>query len=135
MKTNLAGSGPAPIEHNIAVAATGAVKAGAGASDPNQSSSDTDMRPFQQRMVGAWSGFDGGLLLMLSGDDYTAREFLEYAGTDGAWKNAFTRPRLVRLDWKDADHTFSNVAHRVAAENQSLQWLESQANRSRNDSE
>lgn len=75
---------------------------------------------FQYRMAIAWDNFDGSIFLLLSGDDYTAKEFLEYVHTDAAWKNALTHPRLVRHDLKGADHTFSSVASRTKAENLTL---------------
>lgn len=120
------------LARNIAVAATGAAESRASASKSNQSSSTR--QTFQQRMAAGWTRFPGSILLLLSGDDYTAKEFLEYVGADTAWKNAFAHPRLFRHDLQGVDHTFSNAATRRVAENLSLQWLESQANGSRSDS-
>ncbi|MES2946959.1 MAG: hydrolase 1, exosortase A system-associated [Pseudomonadota bacterium] len=72
---------------------------------------------FQQRMASAWDAFSGRIFLLLSEDDYVAKEFLEHAARDAAWKNALQHPRLVRHDEPGADHTFSSAAlhARVAA--------------------
>lgn len=76
--------------------------------------------PFQHRMAAAWDEFDGGIFLLLSGDDYTAKEFTEYARKDAVWKNALTHPRLLRHDLNGADHTFSNATARGIAEGLTL---------------
>lgn len=81
--------------------------------------------PFQQRMATAWHDFQHCILLLLSGDDYTAMEFLEYIGSDAAWTAALERPRVQRQVLAGADHTFSRVVDRLRAEDLTLAWLES----------
>lgn len=71
-------------------------------------------KPFQQRMAMAWHQFPGQILLILSGEDYTAKEFLEYTKKDEAWKNALLHPHLLRHDLPNADHTFSSAVSRNA---------------------
>ena len=83
--------------------------------DP-QAVASTSPLPFQHRMAAAWNSFDGRIFLLLSGEDYTAREFLEYACKDPAWKNVFAHPRLVRHDVQGSDHTFSGAVSRSKAE-------------------
>jgi exosortase A-associated hydrolase 1 len=68
---------------------------------------------FQQRMAAAWDAFSGRIFLLLSADDYVAKEFLEHAAHDSAWKSALAHPRLVRHDEPGADHTFSSAALRA----------------------
>ena len=99
---------------NIRVAFTGTgdrdeVASASGRSNASQLS-------FQHRMAAAWDSFSGRIFLLLSGEDYTAREFLEYASKDPAWKNAFTHPRLIRHDLHGVDHTFSSAVSRAKAE-------------------
>ena len=79
---------------------------------------------YQQRMADAWRGFEGPLLLVLSGRDYTAKEFIDYASSDPAWRGALDHSRLVRRDFADADHTFSDAATHRALEEATLGWLE-----------
>lgn len=83
----------------------------------------TDQKPYQERMAAAWQAFSGRLLLLLSGEDYTAREFVEFIGIDPAWSQALQSPRLARHDLAGADHTFSDTASRILVENLTLEWL------------
>jgi uncharacterized protein len=78
---------------------------------------------FQQRMARQWRRFDGHILLLLSGNDYTAREFEEAVDTDPAWRGAMQRDRLKRVDLPGADHTLSDAAGRLGCEAATLQWL------------
>jgi exosortase A-associated hydrolase 1 len=87
------------------------------------SSTAASQKPYQERMALAWRDFSGSLLLLLSGEDYTAKEFIEFIGIDGAWANALAHPRLKRHDLAGADHTFSDAASRVLVENLTLEWL------------
>jgi len=84
-------------------------------------------QPFQTRMAQAWQAFKGNILLILSGDDYTAKEFLEYSAKNTAWDNALTAPRTTRHDVALADHTFSDPHSRSRVENLTLAWLTSRA--------
>ena len=79
--------------------------------------------PFQRRMGAAWQSFSGNILLLLSGEDYTAKEFLGYAGKDAAWENALTHPRVVRHDLPGADHTISSAVSRAKAEELTVRWV------------
>ena len=80
---------------------------------------------FQQRMAAAWRGFPGPILLVLSGRDYTAREFQEFVRSDPVWAAAMARPKLTTHDAVDADHTFSANADRLALELVTARWLHS----------
>lgn len=79
--------------------------------------------PFQQRMALGWKSLDGRVLLILSGEDYTAREFLELAARDEAWRAHLRDPRLLRHDLPGADHTFSTPGAGAAVEQLTLDWL------------
>jgi exosortase A-associated hydrolase 1 len=78
---------------------------------------------FQQRMAEAWLGFSGSILLLLSGDDYTAKEFVEYASSDAAWTVALQRKSLQRHAIEAADHTFSDSKSRLEVEKLVMEWL------------
>ena len=78
---------------------------------------------FQHRMALAWAGFDGHLLLLLSGNDYTAKEFIEHSQADALWRSNLAHPRLKRIDLAGADHTFSSADDRRCVENATLDWL------------
>ena len=80
-------------------------------------------QPFQHRMAAAWHGFKGQLLLILSGDDYTAKEFLEYTQTDPTWQGYLAHPGLTRHDLPDVDHTFSGAAACKQVEDLTASWV------------
>jgi exosortase A-associated hydrolase 1 len=78
---------------------------------------------FQDRMAEGLRSFPGPVLVILSGRDLTAKEFLEYMVTNPAWNGALARPNLRRCDVADADHTFSSGQGRREMESQTLSWL------------
>lgn len=71
--------------------------------------------------------FPGSVLLILSANDYTAKEFVEYASSDPVWRGILERTRLQRVEISGADHTFSSQQWRSAAELAVLQWMNSLA--------
>ena len=106
---------------NLRLAASGgSASDGAAGADGR---SVTAPASFQQGMAAGWADFTGSILLLLSGDDYTAKEFIDFCATDAAWKNAMAHPRLVRHDLPEADHTFSSAALRAAVNRLTLRWL------------
>ena len=78
---------------------------------------------YQDRMATAANHFDGPMLLVLSGNDHTAREFESFARGHPAWTRALARPALSRVDIADADHTFSQPRAREALHASTLHWL------------
>src|SRR5450830_145716 len=53
---------------------------------------------FQTRMAQAWKTFNRPILLLLSANDYTAKEFMEYAKTSPDWSGALNQDGLQRFD-------------------------------------
>lgn len=78
---------------------------------------------FQERMARAWRAFPGRILLILAGEDYTAKEFLAVAASDPSWQGLLTQPNVYRQDVPEADHTFSSTRWRKIVENHCLAWL------------
>ena len=78
---------------------------------------------FRSLMADGFRAFEGEILMILSGCDATAQEFLDCAGSDPEWGGLLQRPRLTRLDLPDADHTFSVPAARAAVEEATRAWL------------
>jgi hypothetical protein len=74
-------------------------------------------------MVRGLEGFDGRVLLLLSGNDLTAKEFLDHAGRSAAWTRVLAGPRIRRIDFPEADHTFSRAEWRREVEDATLEWL------------
>jgi len=87
--------------------------------------SGTPMSSFQDQMLSGLQGFDGPVLLILSGEDYTAKEFLEYTAQRPLWLEQLARPNVTRIDVALADHTFSNDASHLQAEDALLSWIAS----------
>lgn len=82
-----------------------------------------DARSFQDRMAAGLQRFGGPTLLILSGDDYTAREFLLHAQGAPAWAGLLDHGRLRRVDLSEADHTFSDPGQAAQVETLTLNWL------------
>ncbi|MCR5866039.1 hydrolase 1, exosortase A system-associated [Aquincola sp. J276] len=78
---------------------------------------------YQDRMAQAWHRFGGPVLLLVSGDDYTAREFIDTTGSAPAWKGAMARPGLQRVDLPEADHTFSDRRYGSEVASATSAWL------------
>lgn len=79
--------------------------------------------PFQSRMASALRAFEGQVLLLLSGRDLTAREFVEYVAADSAWAGLLGATRVTRHEVAEADHTFSAAPLRAEVEDRTLRWL------------
>jgi len=79
--------------------------------------------PFQARMARGWRAFRGRILLILSGRDLTAREFLEHASHDAAWHGLLQMPNVQRAEHPKADHTFSEESWQRWLEDQTVDWL------------
>jgi len=80
-------------------------------------------QPFQTAMARGLAKFRGRLLLILSGNDLTAKEFIEFARSSRAWRGLLERPTVSRIDLPDADHTFSRREWQRRVETDSIAWL------------
>jgi len=90
----------------------------------HQETSAGSSASFQQKMIRGLQAFPGYTLLILSGDDYTAKEFLEYCQADMRAMQVLSGVRVERLDMQEADHTFSSPAQQQAVERATLSWLD-----------
>lgn len=84
---------------------------------------ENETRSFQERMAEGWRQFPGAVLLILSGQDYTAKEFMEFVGSTAGWGGLVDAENISRVDVPDADHTFSSHAQRSSVEDATLDWL------------
>lgn len=83
----------------------------------------TASQSFQDRMASGLGGFSGPTLLLLSGDDYTAREFEAYCAGSTSWASLQDRMAASTHRLPQADHTFSDAAQARQAEALTLTWL------------
>jgi len=91
---------------------------------PAQPASQVAGRPFPERMAQGWAQFPGPLLLILSGRDYTAKEFLECTASEPAWSGLLLQDKVSCHTLAEADHTFSTAAWRAEVETLTLNWLQ-----------
>lgn len=78
---------------------------------------------FQKKMTRAIAAFPGRVLLILSGNDFTAKEFQESIKQDQALGAALDRDVISTYEAVEADHTFSSVEWRRQIEGWTLQWI------------
>lgn len=81
---------------------------------------------FQERMLRSVGEFRGAIQIILSGDDYTAKEFIESTKASSAWQEALRGINIVIREVIDADHTFSSSEWRTAVEKLTIDWLRSE---------
>jgi uncharacterized protein len=79
---------------------------------------------FQDRMAEGLRSFQHPVLLILSGRDLTAKEFLEHAQSNPRWAGLLERANIVRHDLPEADHTFSSASWSRDVEARTLRWLQ-----------
>jgi len=78
---------------------------------------------FQQRMADGLRRYEGELLLIISGSDLTAMEFLEYTRSANEWRGLLEARHVTRVDLPEADHTFSRRLWAEQAEQATIQWV------------
>lgn len=83
--------------------------------------------PYVERMLLGLEGFCGTLLLLLSEQDLTAKEFLDLCAVDHRWRRVLERKTTSRVDLPGADHTFSARVHLDAANARCIDWLSATA--------
>jgi uncharacterized protein len=83
-----------------------------------------DSRSFQDRMAAGLRGFSGPVLLILSGDDYTAREFSLHAQASPIWSGLLKAANLRCEALDEADHTFSDLEQKRQVEAITVNWLQ-----------
>lgn len=77
-----------------------------------------------ERVRQALDGFQGPVLLILSGRDLTAQEFVACTSA-GNWQEILARRNVTRLDYPEADHTFSRRSWHEAMSAACVDWLRS----------
>ena len=77
----------------------------------------------QERMAARLHRFPGRILFILSGEDLTAREFQDVAGTDGDWQRLLAEARVTRHVLPGADHTFTVRSHLDTAAQWTSEWI------------
>lgn len=81
--------------------------------------------PLPDRMAAGLERYKGPVLLIMSGQDLTAREFDDTARESAAWRRLLTELRVSRRDLPPADHTFSRRIWRDKVAEWTSEWIRS----------
>ena len=76
-------------------------------------------------LLRALAQFQGKVLLILSGGDLGAREWLALLDGDAAWRGVATRAQWTQAQVDGANHTFASAAWRGEVEQLCARWLQS----------
>jgi len=79
---------------------------------------------FRHQMRDGLARFEKPVLLVLCGDDLTAKEFVDYTNRDELWRGLLGRQSVVKKALPDADHTFSRQDWRRTISGWTIEWLE-----------
>jgi exosortase A-associated hydrolase 1 len=127
-------SSPAPVSAAGAsgVGAVSAAVSGAGTSagpgtgaNGNAPRSAASNQSLPARMLDGFSRFKGRVLLVMSGNDLTAKEFTDLVGASPAWQRLLKSPRVQLHTLADANHTFSRDDWRRQVSGWTAQWVRS----------
>lgn len=83
---------------------------------------DGDSLP--NRMLRGLTGFKGRVMLALSGQDYTAREFQDLVNMDARWEAALVAHHTHQVILEDADHVFSCAVWRDRVAEATVCWVQ-----------
>lgn len=97
---------------------------GARTLQESMKSGKSEQGGFQERMFEVLSTWEKKALIILSGQDLTAREFSSFVDARGGWRRLLEAGRVRRLDVPEADHTFSTMQWRAEVEKATLKFLE-----------
>jgi hypothetical protein len=75
-------------------------------------------------MSSAAEAFKGNVLIVMSGNDFTAKEFAAHTRTDLRWRAKAKSPETSWADIAGADHTFSSSLSRDRLSATILSWLD-----------
>jgi exosortase A-associated hydrolase 1/exosortase A-associated hydrolase 2 len=78
---------------------------------------------YQSKMARGVAAFRGRVLLVVAGNDLTAKEFLQHAEVAPAWRGVLESHKVSRIDLPQADHTFSSRVWRRRVEDATIAWL------------
>ncbi|MEZ5571759.1 MAG: hydrolase 1, exosortase A system-associated [Halioglobus sp.] len=82
-----------------------------------------DTGNYVNKMLSGLRQFDGPVLFLMSGQSLLSREFDELVNSDVQWHQVYHRSTCSRIDFPDADQTFSDSKSRQAANRAIVDWL------------
>ena len=78
-----------------------------------------------ERMAAGLARFNGRILLILSGNDLTAKEFVDLCSASRQWRQLLASPRLTQYMLPEATHTFSRREWRDQVATWTESWVRS----------
>jgi exosortase A-associated hydrolase 1 len=91
---------------------------------PDNKNSPPSAEELPIRVRNSIESFNGKSLLILSGNDLTAAEFINTTKADRKWRKLLKRPAFTHKTLKDADHTFSSRKWREDVCLWTVEWIE-----------
>lgn len=82
-------------------------------------------QPLPIRLAYGLDKFEGEKLLILSGNDWIAKEFLEIVDASPQWQKLLNDEKLQQYEIPGADHSFSTKSSRNELIRLNLEWLKS----------
>lgn len=96
-----------------------------GQEGPAHNGGSCDSATLPDRMLEGLGRFGGRTLLIISGNDLTAREFCDLIGGSPPWQRLLASPRVSRQNLPEADHTFSRRLWRDQVSSITRDWIRS----------
>ncbi len=103
----------------------GLVRTASGRSKDGTGKQESTAATLPERMLSGWEAFRGRVLLVLSGNDLTAKEFTDMAAASERWQRHLRDPRVTRQALESADHTFSRREWRDQVADWTSAWVRS----------
>jgi exosortase A-associated hydrolase 1 len=93
--------------------------------EPDRGAEPIDRLPLPDRMYEGIHRFRGKILLIISGNDLTAKEFTDLAASSPSWQKALNSPRVQHRKLEKANHTFSQREWRDQVSIWTKDWITS----------
>ncbi|CAE6511890.1 Esterase/lipase/thioesterase family active site [Nitrosomonas nitrosa] len=87
--------------------------------------SDANHAPLPERMLAGLNRFTGKVFIITSGDDLTAKEFLDLINQSRDWDKALKIKKAECIHLQDANHTFSSSKWRNQVATLTENWVKS----------
>ncbi|NQX88212.1 MAG: hydrolase 1, exosortase A system-associated [Halioglobus sp.] len=86
---------------------------------------------FVDRMLEGFARFEGPVLFLISGQSVASREFDELIKQDLRWRDLCSRSASKRLDFPEADQTFSDERSRDCVNKAIVNWMQELSSKTR----
>ena len=96
-----------------------------GATPTGTADASRGLTSLPERMFYGLDRFTGRVLLILSGNDLTAREFQDVIEGSPNWQKVLAPPRVLQRDLPEASHTFSRREWRDQIGKWTTEWMHS----------